>query len=1019
MAANPGQEEVGRLDRLQITLQRLQEANDNEKVREEALENEMDSIVSRREARAGEEEAREAKLRECLAHCARIKNLQTILQETVNHDIEGGLFDLDEQRLVLRESELRKQHFELRERWIGHEMEMKRLREAEELAIAVREEARERRRANRERERALHLMREEEAVFRSIERARSIEELERIDLDDVGIEASDDMRDLHRRRLEMFKEHRRAMERARRFRACMEMLNEAATLEEVDAVDPGDLADEHGKVLEDLRERRREAIKDQNRREYQRQRKDEVNEAIQQSRSTTEIDAIDYEGVEDKIAWDLRKLAAIKRQTLMAAEISTAILGCDQVPILDEIVFEGVTEEAKARLLEAQNRRREELVDQLRQVARLERFNESRTAIVSCEDIEELLAISLYNVGETQHEHLESLRAKRLDELEEEERRRIEAEQRAKYEEILREIHLAESSDEVAAISIDGVNEEQDLELQETRASIQEILLENENVAELVAEALQKSPLESSEMDSATEFGIIRRLEDNNGHHGDVQFTLVWDDENDLDMVVRTPSGAIIHRADREGEGGIYDIEMNFEPESDKAVENVVWTERRAVAGSYDVFVWFRGRHGRRLSSRSTEFTLRTRVGCDVRVVGGELKRGDPLTLAATVEAPEPNARAAAEEAAEASLDAAMESLTRIDDVTQLPDANAFSMRTLDRERLAAAIEDRRQHIVDAEAAALRREQETKFRELRDMIEVMPLGDLREFEFDGVAADHKMELDDLRARRIAILERALEKQRAEEERAALEARLVVVDEILDGNDVDELQALDLSSLPPQEKRPREKQRVRRIQEIERAHSNERAEAAAAAELREVLDGAARRLPLEPGGENRRREFEARKEQHGCENGEVAISLIWDDRNDLNLIVQAPSGEIIHPRKRSSTAGGVMDVDMNTRPQSQEPIEHIRWTHATPGEYRVFVHHFAVHRRFRSKEPSPYSVLVHESDRSTQYCGILHPGDPVQFVTGFSVSSRTAPPENEEAGNEEAESEPEASAYSEN
>ena len=137
MAANPSQEEVGRLDRLQITLQRLQEANDNEKVREEALENEMDSIVSRREARAGVEEAREAKLRECLAHCARIKNLQTILQETVNHDIEGGLFDLDEQRLVLRESELRKQHFELRERWIGHEMEMKRLREAEAQAEAA------------------------------------------------------------------------------------------------------------------------------------------------------------------------------------------------------------------------------------------------------------------------------------------------------------------------------------------------------------------------------------------------------------------------------------------------------------------------------------------------------------------------------------------------------------------------------------------------------------------------------------------------------------------------------------------------------------------------------------------------------------------------------------------------------------------------------------------------------------------------------------------------------------------
>ncbi len=338
----------------------------------------------------------------------------------------------------------------------------------------------------------------------------------------------------------------------------------------------------------------------------------------------------------------------------------------------------------------------------------------------------------------------------------------------------------------------------------------------------------------------------------------------------------------------------------------------------------------------------------------------------------------------------------AISAVSAIERVDQLPTATDFQMRILDRDQLSAAIEERRQHIEDAALAAKRRAEEERFREQRTLLEVMPLGDLREANFDGVNRDQMMELDDLRSRRIAILEKALQRQRAEQERAALEARLAVLDEILETADVDALHALDLSELPSSEGRPREQTRLNRIRELESAEADKIAAAAALNEMLEVLEAAYSRTGLELSPENHRREFEKRKDTHGCANGAVAVSLIWDDKNDLNLLVQGPSGEIIHPRHRSSSDGGVMDVDMNTRPQSNKPIEHIRWDIAAFGTYKVFVHHFACHRRLRSKDPSDYCILIGANGKSTQYAGSLHPGDPVQFISEFTVTQHHSP-----------------------
>ena len=79
-----------------------------------------------------------------------------------------------------------------------------------------------------------------------------------------------------------------------------------------------------------------------------------------------------------------------------------------------------------------------------------------------------------------------------MDYLEELERQRIEREQAARFEELRKEIEGAKTSAEVEAVVIDGVNEDQQEELERIQAQVLEILLEDEQVNEYVEKAIKK-----------------------------------------------------------------------------------------------------------------------------------------------------------------------------------------------------------------------------------------------------------------------------------------------------------------------------------------------------------------------------------------------------------------------------------------------------------------------------------------------------------------------------------------------
>ena len=86
-------------------------------------------------------------------------------------------------------------------------------------------------------------------------------------------------------------------------------------------------------------------------------------------------------------------------------------------------------------------------------------------------------------------------------------------------------------------------------------------------------------------------------------------------------------------------------------------------------------------------------------------------------------------------------------------------------------------------------------------------------------------------------------------------------------------------------------------------------------------------------------------IEERLVRESAKKGTVQISLMWFNRNDLDLHVVDPSGEEIYYGHRVSKSRGELDVDMNAGGcSSDSPVENIVWPNenAPCGEYKVYV-----------------------------------------------------------------------------
>lgn len=98
---------------------------------------------------------------------------------------------------------------------------------------------------------------------------------------------------------------------------------------------------------------------------------------------------------------------------------------------------------------------------------------------------------------------------------------------------------------------------------------------------------------------------------------------------------------------------------------------------------------------------------------------------------------------------------------------------------------------------------------------------------------------------------------------------------------------------------------------------------------------------------------------------GGRKGEVQFALAWKNDNDVDLHVIAPSGERICHNHRDSRCEGELDVDMNVRGESFEPVENIRWLRrkAPSGRYTVIINLFNVNSSRARQGHTEYQLLA--------------------------------------------------------
>ena len=169
----------------------------------------------------------------------------------------------------------------------------------------------------------------------------------------------------------------------------------------------------------------------------------------------------------------------------------------------------------------------------------------------------------------------------------------------------------------------------------------------------------------------------------------------------------------------------------------------------------------------------------------------------------------------------------------------------------------------------------------------------------------------------------------------------------------------------------------------------KAIENQRLEELEAANLQEEVESrAAAQVAMS--------ELQERLAREGAKSGDVQISLMWDNYNDLDLHVVCVSGERIHGGNKISECGGELDVDANVRAETNKPVENVVWEgiSAPPGTYQVYVHHYKKHKKRKTRDPTKFQIIVNNVGEFREYHSEMTHGDPIKLVCQFEVPERS-------------------------
>ena len=127
----------------------------------------------------------------------------------------------------------------------------------------------------------------------------------------------------------------------------------------------------------------------------------------------------------------------------------------------------------------------------------------------------------------------------------------------------------------------------------------------------------------------------------------------------------------------------------------------------------------------------------------------------------------------------------------------------------------------------------------------------------------------------------------------------------------------------------------------------------------------------------------------RARREGAQEGRAQIILGWDTRDDLDLSVVCPDGQVISYQRRQG-CGGTLDVDRNVgNDRTRAPVENIFFNDPQPGAYQVRVHQFDSVER----AATPYRITIRiagQPDRTIE--GVARAGPP-RVVDRFTIPAR--------------------------
>ena len=105
-------------------------------------------------------------------------------------------------------------------------------------------------------------------------------------------------------------------------------------------------------------------------------------------------------------------------------------------------------------------------------------------------------------------------------------------------------------------------------------------------------------------------------------------------------------------------------------------------------------------------------------------------------------------------------------------------------------------------------------------------------------------------------------------------------------------------------------------------------------------------------------------MEKRLAKYGAKTGDVQVSILWDDYNDIDLWVYVENAQYNYKNyiswtNRSDNFNGMLDVDCNVMPVTRQPVENVFWPKGSspPGNYTVYV------QRYKQWETKKYSTKV--------------------------------------------------------